>query len=524
MNIELGKATVIFFVLVTMTSQTMLHAGGNRERSTETIPVEETRRILLRTEPSQRPDWVDTIPQSDTEFYWVGTSQPFATAANARNNARENARNKALSFTGEFMQRQAVESGSISGSTGETLGSFVVREEEIISHAENIISQMGTRRYFTEVFLNSNNQVEYIVYVLSRICRQRMEESIENFASNISRRYTAMIMPQATLRSTLESHVAVIRALRQNPLHRAIAYHESPTGRAGLYGHVQSVINDLVNSIDMVTIPSQIVQTPNMLNVMVQFNSSKIDVIGPFDVRVSIHGMNIAPPQAHYTITADNSFLLQIRTQSLKPGLYTAQIELLLHEITGTIRRNISGSFVFEVKPLIPVQRSNSVALMGLERMHNRIGSQTVNTRGIFSTELTRLVQRHSPRIIEFFPLPPGANELSGAGTILEFARSGNMTLNHCLIIIFYVDSSIEPGMSQFGVPPHLFASGTVLVYDAALGKIIFSENMRRGTPLFDRQNIAGSADALLLRLLPTHVPGEISLSIEAGIEARVGF
>jgi len=166
-----------------------------------------------------------------------------------------------------------------------------------------------------------------------------------------------------------------------------------------------------------------------------------------------------------------------------------------------------------------PPHLGNSVAIMGLERVHDRVNRQMVNARGVFSRELTRMVQGESNRSIEFLPLPSSANGLSGAGTILEFVRMGNMSLSR-FIIIYYVDSFVEHG-DAFGVPPHLFANATLLVYDATLGEIIFTERMRHGIPIFGQQNIVGSADALLRRLLPAHIPRMIGARIETRVSLQ---
>jgi hypothetical protein len=165
MKIELGKhIKLITFIVIAIAVQNTACASGIQNSSTDTITVTDdtTRRLVWAS--SERPDWVDKVPQSDTEFYYVGTSQPFNTAANARDNSREDARNQVLKFYGEFIESQGIESISMSGSTRNTLDAFVVREEEIRSYAENIISQVGTDRYYTEMFINNYNQEEYIVY------------------------------------------------------------------------------------------------------------------------------------------------------------------------------------------------------------------------------------------------------------------------------------------------------------------------------------------------------------------------
>ena len=389
MKIELGKyIKVVFFIFFVIAAQTMIYAGGTKDKNNSTQPAEEIRR-LVNSIPAERPDWVDKVPQSTTEYYFVGTSLHFNNAANARNNAREDARNQVLKFYGEFIERQAIESGSMSGNTRDTLEAFVVREDEIKSYAENVISQIGTDRYFTEIYINKNNQEENIVYVLCQINRQKAEEEIANFAKNISQRYLAIIAPKTTLRSTLGDYITVIRALQQNTLHRATAYHEGTAGRVGLYGYVLSGINELINSITIAEIPNRSIQKPDTLDTIVKFNSSKMSNIGPFNCRVSLQGMNINVPTVNYTINNDNSFLLQNHTTRLEPGMYTVQIELLLQEVTGNTGRNINGGFTFEVTPLIVILGTRTEIETGIKKAVDTLAgglkSQTETKIGLFA-------------------------------------------------------------------------------------------------------------------------------------------
>ena len=395
MKIELGKCTfvrggaqILFILFFVLTAQIAVYANGTQDGHSGTQPAEETRKFL-HSFPSERPAWVDTVPQSNTEFYFVGTSHYFDNAANARNDARENARNQVLKFYGEFIERQAIESGSISGLTGDTLEAFIVNEDEIRSYAENVIDQVATDRYYTEVYLNKKNQEEYLVFTLNQINRRKAEEDIANFAKNISQRYSAMITPKATLKSTLESYITVARGLQRNTLHRVTAYYESASGRVGLYGHVLSGINELINSIDIAAIPNRRIQKPDTLDTVVNFNSSKMPNIGPFDCRVSIHGMNINAPSVNYSITNDNSFLIQNHTARLNPGMYTVQIELLLQEVTGNLGKNINGGFTFEVTPLAAVLGTRAEIETGIKRavdtLAGGIRRQTETRIGLFA-------------------------------------------------------------------------------------------------------------------------------------------
>jgi len=389
MKIELGKYSFLFFILLIAT-QFVVYAGGNQDRNIENNTSDTTRKLIWAS--SERPDWVDNVPQNNSEFYFVGTSQPYDTVANARDNSREDARNQVLKFYGEFVERQARESGTMSGSTRDTLEAFIAREDEIRSYAENIISQVGTDRYYSEIYLNSNNKEEHIVYTLCQVSRKKAEEDISNFARNISQRYTGMLTQRATLKATLESYVVVLKALEQNTLHRIIAYHDGTAGRVGLYSYVRANIIDLTNSISFGNLQNRIVRKPDTLDTNVRLQSVVSSIIGPFDCKIIITGMNMDIPVVNYTVN-DNSFFMTFITTPLKIGRYSVQIELLLNEITGGIVKNINTGFNFEVIPLTAVLRTKEEMEEGIKRtidiLANNLQTQTQTRIGLFSLDQT---------------------------------------------------------------------------------------------------------------------------------------
>ena len=385
---------IIIFICFFITSQMMIYASGVQDNNidsvhveplqksltiTEIIPMQEMK-ILVRTEPAEGPQFdINNVTQSDTEFYFIGVSLPFDNPASARNNARENAMIQVLKFYGQFIESRAIERTSISGNTRDTLETFVNREEEIRNYAEHVISQVETDRYYTEVYLNSKNEEEYVVFVRCQISRQKAENDITNFAKNISQRYAAMLIPRSTLKATLESLVFAAKSMEQNTLHRIIAYHDDTTGRVGLYGYILANINELVNSISITTIPNRSVQKTETLNTVVKLQSLQMPVIGPFEFRVSIRGMNINLSSANYTATNDNSFLILFHTESLEAGRYTVQIEMLLDFLTGGIVKNIGTGFSFEVTPLMPVWTNRTEVEAGIKKAVDTLAGSLKN-------------------------------------------------------------------------------------------------------------------------------------------------
>lgn len=343
-------------------SQVTGYAMGTKEKKAS---LRQESKILLRTEGDFD---ISEVPWSENVIYFVGTSQPYDTAAFARDNSRENARNQVLKFYGELIENRAIARSSISGSTRDTLESFVNREDEILGYAQHIVSEVSTTRYYTEVWLNSNNKEEYIVYTLCQVPRQKAEEEIANFAKNISARYMGLLPGVTTLKAALEAYTFTARALEQNPLHRITAYYEGPAGRTGMYEYVRMRIIELANSVSFQAIPPQTVQKTETLNTVVRVNSAQIPAAGPLDCLVSLQGMDNKAPVVRYALNNDNEFQLPIFTNSLEPGRYTVQIELSLRELTGGIGNNTLAAFPFEVTPLIPLFVTREDMEAGIKR------------------------------------------------------------------------------------------------------------------------------------------------------------
>jgi predicted small secreted protein len=355
--------TTIYFCVVSAVA----FAGGNKDQP-KAIP-QSPEWAIIGIEPSEKPEWVTVVPKSDTDFYFVGTSQMYDTPANARDNARENARTQVLEYYGQVIEKQAVSLSAVAGTTRDTLAPYVVREDEIKSFAQNVVSEVATVAYVTETYINSKtNKAAYIVYTLHKINRQKAESEIADFAKNISMRYTAAFSQWGTLKAALEGYTLIVKSLEQNPLHRIMAFYDTPSGRAGLYEYAKLQISELANSISIASIPNQTVSKSDNLDTVVKLQSAQIPLIGSFNCRVTVQGMNKNIPVVNYTVTNDNSFLLSIKTNSLDPGSYNVQIETLMNEVTGGIAKNTSGGFSFEFTPLTVVLNSRDAVEAGIKK------------------------------------------------------------------------------------------------------------------------------------------------------------
>jgi hypothetical protein len=336
-------------------------SGGDTPPKAERDAV---RRALSRTEPAEKPAWVDTAPKSAGELYFVGVSRAYSSAADARNAAREDAFNQVLKYYGEYIQASSVEKTTVTGNTSDTLNSYLEKEEDITRFAQAVVSQVGTDRYYTEVYTSGTTE-EYIVYVLCQIPKAKAEADIANFSKNISERYGGLLAGQPTLIGALKVYSDTAGILRQNPLHRTVAYYDSPNGRVALYEYCIVQINALSNSVSFTAIPVQAVRKGESLNAAVKLSSTLYRNIGPALCKVDIAGS--AAPTVRYSLDADNSFLLQIHTAKLDPGSYNVHLELLLNDTVSPPRNPASG-FSFEVTPVSAVIEFSGSALTQAEQ------------------------------------------------------------------------------------------------------------------------------------------------------------
>jgi hypothetical protein len=350
-----------------------IYAFGIQEKTVTQIAPQTENKVLLRSEPSEKPEWLHTVPQSNTELFFVGTSQPYDTAANARDNARESARNQVLKFSGEFIESRAIARASISGGTRDTLEGWINREDEFQSFAQSIVSEVSTTRYYTEVYLNSNNKEEYVVYVLCQIGRQKAEDEIADFAKNISARYVNLLHQGNTLKSTLENYAYIVKSLEQNPLHRMVAYYDSPSGRTGLYEYLRLKINELANSLSIESIPARTIKETEILKTQIKIKSSAMPSTGFLDCQASLFGAGGDDIKFTFLTSSDNPFDLD--TRNLRAGTYNVQLEILLSDLTGGITKNTAGKFSFEVIPLNVYMETADAMEAGIKRAVDALAS-----------------------------------------------------------------------------------------------------------------------------------------------------
>ena len=348
MNLKPAK-TILFFLLLPLWCSCV----SPPERIGGAGPVTvETKRKLIRTEPARVPEWKDCLPQKGAEIYFVGVSRFCDTETDARNAAREDAFTQIVKYYGQYIHAAGIERSRVAGGSDDILNPYIEGEEAITRFAQTVVSQVGADRYYTEVYLDPENRETYMVYVLCQISRARAERDIEDFAETISARYGNLIGTADNLVTALKVYADIYEALRGNPLHRAVAWYDSPDGRVGLYEYCAGGINALADSISFAPIPYGSVQKGETLNATVRVSSTRFQRIGAALCRVSMRVGKEVLPSRPYTVGQDNAFSLLIYTGKLEAGTYNVQLELLLNEAAPLLSANPSTGFSFEVTPL----------------------------------------------------------------------------------------------------------------------------------------------------------------------------
>ena len=163
----------------------------------------------IRTEPAQRPAWVDTVPDSPTTLSFIGTAGRYATVTGnqgARYFAEENGRTQLVDYFGTLMINQARTHTATFGITSDVLAPQIAGQQLNERIAQNVAQALAPRSYYTLVYLDSTNREAYEVYVLMEVDKALVRRTIDNFGQEQAAEYSrrAAAEQDATRRQQLE--------------------------------------------------------------------------------------------------------------------------------------------------------------------------------------------------------------------------------------------------------------------------------------------------------------------------------
>ena len=146
----------------------------------------------IRTEPAQRPDWVDNPPDSPTTLSFVGSAGRFATATGntgARYYAEENGRTQLVDYYGTVMANQARTHAATYGISSEVLAPQIAGQQLNERIAQNVSQALAPRNYYTLVYLDNTNREAFEVYVLMQIDKALVRRVIDNYGQEQAAEY-----------------------------------------------------------------------------------------------------------------------------------------------------------------------------------------------------------------------------------------------------------------------------------------------------------------------------------------------
>jgi hypothetical protein len=153
----------------------------------KTAPVKSERELAIeraapiRTEPAQRPEWIDSVPSSPSRLIFVGTSLRYATAGQARDNAQENARRQLVDYYGTLMVNKGREYTATYGISNEVFSPQIAAQQLNERVAQGVSQALEAREFYTQVYLDETNREAFEVNVCMEIDKAIVARIIDNY-------------------------------------------------------------------------------------------------------------------------------------------------------------------------------------------------------------------------------------------------------------------------------------------------------------------------------------------------------
>jgi hypothetical protein len=307
--------------------------------------------VIMETPSALRPRWISRTPESPEYLYFTGMGEA-ASETEARASAVKDGLAAAAGFLGSLVQSETTDRSVFIQDAGRAAAESTVYDEKTNSYTNALVSEAAVTEYYTE--RASGHPPAYKVWALCRIPRQKAEADIANFAQNVSAQYAGLLAARpATLAAALQSYAAVRSALEQNPLHRAVAYYDTPDGRTGLYDYCGVQIDAIAASVSFGPLPPMSVRRGEPLVFPAALSSGMFPEIGAVFCRATVTGGGASPAEyAEYPLERNGTFTARMLTARLPPRNYTVELELLLSTAAPSLRQTPKTAFPLEVRPV----------------------------------------------------------------------------------------------------------------------------------------------------------------------------
>jgi hypothetical protein len=267
----------------------------------------------------------------------------------ARDNATQNAIKQISAYMYTYISSSAKDYVNDSGITGNTV-STELSESETKTFSETVVSNVKSIDEYSE-----RAKGKYKVWLLCVISPQEMETQKARFEKEISETYTnqfLMIKKNAKnfteLLSGYETLYSGINPLKQN----IVKFNGEDGKSVNFFDHLENEIKNLIASVSFEPVPPQTAQKGEALNVAPRLRSTNMQPLGALRCRAYLMSGNTVLVSHEYNVTNNNTLPVHIETEEFGDGKYTVRMELLLNEVTKTVKRNPDTTFPFEITPL----------------------------------------------------------------------------------------------------------------------------------------------------------------------------
>lgn len=293
------------------------------------------KKIFVASFPETRPDWCDSVPASDTELYFIGVSNYFATETEARGEARNNAMNQIVKFYGTIIKDQSKETKSVKALSSDVIDPYLEREELIQSFAQRYVSQVAAENYYVEKYIVGNAQEQWLCYVKCSVLKERIQKEIETFASDVSERYSALLPEKqpgkySSTGAAAQAYLAVCKSVRENPIYQSVAYFNTNSGKTALDEYAMNQAKRIIQNCAVAeTKYKAAIEKGEQFLGTVKIKSPDYAQVSGIKAKVSLVSKGKVSATAFYGVNSDNSIDIIIHTASLDYGTYTVEVQLM---------------------------------------------------------------------------------------------------------------------------------------------------------------------------------------------------
>lgn len=187
---QIINLTVLAILAITVMGCASQPSAAKEAQSARQAAIESA--TPIRTEPAQRPAWVDSVPDSDRTLSLVGSAGRYATATGnqgVRYYAEENGRTQLVDYFGTLMVNQARTYAATYGISSDVLAPQVAGQQLNERIAQNVAQALAPRSYYTLVYLDNTNREAYEVYVLMEVSKDLVRRVIDNYGREQAAEY-----------------------------------------------------------------------------------------------------------------------------------------------------------------------------------------------------------------------------------------------------------------------------------------------------------------------------------------------